>query len=221
VLKLSQPKRALTVVALSCSSIFCQSRGLPEECHYGNGPWQPAAEQEPCDAPPDVVVNATDSSCEVYWCRNGSWVPSDAPHFCQTFVSLPTSEVQCSPRCLADLDPSNASLDALCSFIYDPLDAPSTAPAPPPCIVSGNSYEPPGDSESCVAILVDEGEDVVPVPFPSDCRDAGVNGAFALFGVIPEGQALLVQCQWALEPEPPCPGPPLPLPEPPRDSCAK
>jgi hypothetical protein len=173
------------------------------ECEYGSGPWGPARVGEPCDAPPEIAVNAVNDACEIYRCYDGEWrVPH--PSSCPLIGTGEAADgaMLCPPRCLADVDVATSSLDTYCIFVVK--DADSNYISVAECEVEEGDWNVPPGNDLCV-ITVAAGE----ANFPSSCESAGLNAAFALHAregvTIPSGYGLSVACQWAIEPAPPCP----------------
>jgi hypothetical protein len=198
--------------------------GDDDHCEFGAGPWGPANLAGPCDAPPEVRVNALDDGCLVYQCIDEKWSPG-VDDRCDYRELLRGDMMEyCPSQCAADLDASTPALESAClgEYVLSPADgAEGDRFSLTECVRDADSWSVPANASMCVGIATGLATDFDAVPL--SCSRGGLNLGFVVLTSgdqqVPDGYVLVVGCEWDLSPEKPCPGWDLATPE--VDSCAE
>src|SRR5690349_19755626 len=90
---------AACALAVPCSQGCRTDESVP--CNFDVGPWGPASLGDPCNAPPEIVVNALDSMCKSYRCFDNFWNDPDGSS-CSGYIlgQAAGDATYCLPMCL-------------------------------------------------------------------------------------------------------------------------
>jgi hypothetical protein len=194
----------LLVLGACAMLIACE-----DECEFDSGPWRPAREFEPCNAPPDVLVNASDNPAALYRCVDHHW-RSDEKAYSTTLAGDPAMPI-CAPSCFADVDHETPTLDVLCNdqFVAERAEGGVVHTLQiPRCGAGANGWTIPAGETRCIGIAIGTGAGFDAVP--QTCVENGINGAFIVVSnespPLPDGYEITVSCQFDRYPQEPCPG---------------
>lgn len=205
-------RRSLRMLCFAPLTLACGNRVV--DCETP-GPWPPAHEYEPCNAPRDAATNSLDDPMDRLTCLHGRW---QGPHDDLGRSYSVEGDVEngfCAKGCLADMKPDTSLLDVLCSPTAELLLRDSTSVMHADlraCEVTASGWKVPQGNDACFAIAI--GPPGAFDAMPTTCRERGDKTAFVIVGdTAAIGTAwteLEVLCQVQIYADGECPGAELP-----------